>query len=46
MEGIEEKALNETATPPKIWKRFIDDIYATIMNKDTVLTFIQRTKQH
>ena len=38
MEEIEEKALNETTTPPKIWKRFVDDIFS-IIKKDAVSAF-------
>ena len=38
MEEIEEQAINSAATPPKIWKRYVDDCY-TIIKKDAVNAF-------
>ena len=38
MEEIEERAITNTANPPKEWDRYVDDIFS-IMKKDAVSTF-------
>ena len=38
MEVIEEQAIKSATTPPKIWKRFVDDSFA-IINKNAVISF-------
>ena len=38
MEEIEERVISSTATPSKVWDRYVDDVFA-IMKKDAVLTF-------
>ena len=37
MDEIETRAITNTANPPKVWNRYVDDIY--IMKKDSVSTF-------
>ena len=38
MEEIEELAINKSSTPPRKWKRFVDDVFS-IIKKNTVTTF-------
>ena len=38
MEEIEETAINLTSVPPKIWKRYVDDIFC-IIKEDSVSPF-------
>ena len=38
MEEIEERAITNTANPPKEWDRYVDDVFS-IMKKDAVSTF-------
>ena len=38
MEIIEESAMSASATPPKVWKRFVDDSFV-IIKKNPVSTF-------
>ena len=35
---IEEQAIRNAVIPPKVWKRFVDDIFA-IIKKSAVLSF-------
>ena len=36
MEEIEERALSTYRSPPKVWKRYVDDTF-TVLRSDTVL---------
>ena len=38
MEVIEEQAIQQATTPPRVWKRFVDDSFA-IMKKSTINSF-------
>jgi hypothetical protein len=38
MEVIEEQAIQYVITPPKTWKRYVDDNFAVI-NKSAVVSF-------
>ena len=38
MEEIEERAITNTANPPKEWDRYVDDVFS-ILKKDAVSTF-------
>ena len=38
MEIIEESAISASATPPKVWKRYVDDSFV-IIKKNSVSTF-------
>ena len=38
MEEIEERALSTYGSPPKVWKRYVDDTF-TVLRSDTVLDF-------
>ncbi len=38
MEEIEERAIANTANPPKVWHRYVDDVLS-VMKKDAISTF-------
>ena len=38
MEEIEARAITNTANPPKVWDRYVDDVFS-ITRKDSVSTF-------
>ena len=38
MKEIEERALENTASPPKVWDRYFDDLFSN-MKKNAVSTF-------